>query len=261
MAKAYEFNWQKSVPPFMQEGAVFDRYEEESFIFEPNCVFKVDEFGFFLRWKSEGKEGQVLECSLINSIRVGTVPKDPKILSALEAVGKTESELEGRIVCVCSGTDLVNISFLYMVTENADTAKQWIEGLRVIIHNFRANNVCPMTCLNKHWMKLSFLTNTNGKIPVRSITRTFASGKTEKVIFQALKELGFPSGKNDEIEPAVFTFDKFYALAQKICPRTDIEELFKKLSMLSFPIPSVQALQESEEAKFSASMAEPHHAP
>lgn len=39
----------------MQEGAVFDRYEEESFVFEPNCLFKVDEFGFFLTWKSEGK--------------------------------------------------------------------------------------------------------------------------------------------------------------------------------------------------------------
>lgn len=90
-----------------------------------------------------------------------------------------------------------------------------------------------------------------------SITRTFASGKTEKVIFQALKELGLPSGKvsstrtsqqlraalstlsntlpspslpqNDEIDPAVFTFDMFYALTQKICPRTDIEDLFKKM--------------------------------
>lgn len=28
MAKPYEFNWQKSVPCFMQDGAVFDRYEE-----------------------------------------------------------------------------------------------------------------------------------------------------------------------------------------------------------------------------------------
>lgn len=70
-------------------------------------------------------------------------------------------------------------------------------------------------------MRLSFLTNVNGKIPVRgwvsdssgsslysvmfwliwsdliscSITRTFGSGKTEKGIFQALKELGLPSGK------------------------------------------------------------------
>lgn len=28
MAKPYEFNWQKEVPSFLQEGAVFDRYEE-----------------------------------------------------------------------------------------------------------------------------------------------------------------------------------------------------------------------------------------
>ncbi|CAH2255382.1 1-phosphatidylinositol 4,5-bisphosphate phosphodiesterase beta-4 isoform X1, partial [Pelobates cultripes] len=205
------------------------KYEEESFVFEPNCLFKMDEFGFFLSWKSEGKEGQVLECSLINSIRCGAVPKDPKILSALEAAGKTEQELEGRIVCVCSGPDLVNISFIFMVAESVDVAKQWVEGLRSITHNFRANNVSPMTCLTKHWMKLTFLTNVNGKIPVRSITRTFASGKTEKVIFQALKELGLPSGKNDEIEASAFTFEKFYELTQKICPRTDIEELYKRL--------------------------------
>uniref|UniRef100_A0A5F9DGH6 1-phosphatidylinositol 4,5-bisphosphate phosphodiesterase n=1 Tax=Oryctolagus cuniculus TaxID=9986 RepID=A0A5F9DGH6_RABIT len=230
MAKPYEFNWQKEVPSFLQEGAVFDRYEEESFVFEPNCLFKVDEFGFFLTWKSEGKEGQVLECSLINSVRLGAVPKDPKILAALEAVGKSENDLEGRIVCVCSGTDLVNISFTYMVAENPEVTKQWVEGLRSIIHNFRANNVSPMTCLKKHWMKLAFMTNTTGKIPVRSITRTFASGKTEKVIFQALKELGLPSGKNDEIEPAAFTYEKFYELTQKICPRTDIEDLFKKIN-------------------------------
>lgn len=38
-------------------------------------------------------------------------------------------------------------------------------------------------------------TNERGKIPVRSITRTFASGKTEKIIFQCLNDLKLPSGK------------------------------------------------------------------
>ncbi|XP_031437217.1 1-phosphatidylinositol 4,5-bisphosphate phosphodiesterase beta-4 isoform X2 [Clupea harengus] len=230
MTKSYEFNWQRNVPAFLQEGATFDRFDEDPFVFEPSCVFKVDEFGFFLSWKSDGKEGQVLECSLINSIRVGTVPKDPKILASLEAAGKTEAELEGRIICVCSGTDLVNLSFTYMMSDTTETAKKWLDGLRAVMHNFKANNVCPMTCLKKHWMKLCFLTNVNGKIPVRSITRTFGSGKTEKGIFQALKELGLPSGKNDEIEHSAFTFDIFYALTQKICPRTDMEELFKKIN-------------------------------
>ncbi|XP_071384029.1 1-phosphatidylinositol 4,5-bisphosphate phosphodiesterase beta-4-like [Centroberyx affinis] len=230
MTKSYEFNWQKHLPEFMQEGASFDRFDEDPYVFEPNCQMRVDEFGFFITWKSEGKEGQVLECSLINSIRVGAVPKDPKILSSFEAIGKTEADLEGCIICICSGIDLVNLSFMFMVAENPDTARKWTEGLRSVIHNFKANNVCPMTCLKKHWMRMCFLTNVNGKIPVRGITRTFASGKTEKGIFQALKELGLPSGKNDEIEPSAFTFDIFYALTQKICPRTDIEELFKKIN-------------------------------
>uniref|UniRef100_A0A8C6LFV4 Phosphoinositide phospholipase C n=1 Tax=Nothobranchius furzeri TaxID=105023 RepID=A0A8C6LFV4_NOTFU len=203
---------------------------QDPYIFEPNCRMKVDEYGFFITWKIEGKEGQVLECSLINSIRVGAIPKDPKILSSFEAVGKTEADLEGCIICICSGTDLVNLSFMFLVAENPDIARKWIEGLRSVIHNFKANNVCPMTCLKKHWMRMCFLTNVNGKIPVRGITRTFASGKTEKGIFQALKDLGLPSGKNDEIEPPDFTFDIFYALTQKICPRTDIEELFKNIN-------------------------------
>uniref|UniRef100_A0A3B1K2B1 1-phosphatidylinositol 4,5-bisphosphate phosphodiesterase n=1 Tax=Astyanax mexicanus TaxID=7994 RepID=A0A3B1K2B1_ASTMX len=209
MAKAYEFNWQRAVPDCLQEGAYFDRFDEDPFAFESNCFFRVDAFGFFITWKSEGK--------------------DPKILSALEATGKTESDLEGRIICICSGADLVNLSFMYIVAQDISIAKQWTDSLRSLIHNSRANNVCPMTCLRKHWMRLSFLTNVNGKIPVRSITRTFASGKTEKVIFQALKDLGLPSGKNDELEPDAFTFEKFYSLSQKICPRTDIEVLFKKL--------------------------------
>uniref|UniRef100_A0A672H2V4 1-phosphatidylinositol 4,5-bisphosphate phosphodiesterase n=1 Tax=Salarias fasciatus TaxID=181472 RepID=A0A672H2V4_SALFA len=226
MTKSYEFNWQKHLPEFMQEGASFDRFDEDPYMFEPNCQMKVDEYGFFITWKSEGKvQFPPLHVGLFFSQKT-----DPKILSSFEAIGKTETDLEGCIICICSGTDLVNLNFMFMVAENPDIARKWIEGLRSVIHNFKANNVCPMTCLKKHWMRMCFLTNVNGKIPVRGITRTFASGKTEKGIFQALKDLGLPSGKNDEIEHSDFTFDIFYALTQKICPRTDIEELFKKIN-------------------------------
>lgn len=50
-------------------------------------------------------------------------PKDPKILSSFEAMGKTEADLEGCIICICSGTDLVNLSFMFMVAENPDIAR------------------------------------------------------------------------------------------------------------------------------------------
>ncbi|RMC07955.1 hypothetical protein DUI87_15426 [Hirundo rustica rustica] len=211
MAKPYEFNWQKPVPSFMQDGAVFDRYEEESFVFESNCLFQVDEFGFFLSWKSEGKEGQVLECSLINSVRFGAVPKDPKILTALEAVGKSENELEGRIVCVCSGTDLVNISFTFMVAENTEIAK---------CNRFASRMHGEVVLWGRSRMLISFGEN----IPVA------AEVYLKDLCIAQLGQDILNGCENDEIEPAAFTYEKFYELTQKICPRTDIEDLFKKIN-------------------------------
>ena len=35
--------------------------------------------------------------------------------------------------------------------------------------------------------------------------------------------------QNEEIDAESFTFDKFYELYHKICPRTDLEDLFNKL--------------------------------
>lgn len=45
------------------------------------------------------------------------------------------------------------------------------------------------------WMRLRMLMDPNGKVPVKVVARTFASGKTEKLVYQCLSELGLPSGK------------------------------------------------------------------
>ena len=37
------------------------------------------------------------------------------------------------------------------------------------------------------------------------------------------------SFQNDSIEWESFTFDKFYRIYKIICPRTDIDDLFKKM--------------------------------
>ena len=103
---------------------------------------------------------------------------------------------------------------------------------------------------------MGFLVDPRGKVPVKVVARTFASGKitpsvtvlycknnttliccflffisgkTEKLVYQILSDLGLPSGKNDVIEKADFTFEKFYELYHKICPRNDIEELFRSM--------------------------------
>ena len=57
MTKYFELNWKIPVAPKLQEGTVGDRWTEENqnFDFEAECKFKIDECGFFISWKSEGK--------------------------------------------------------------------------------------------------------------------------------------------------------------------------------------------------------------
>lgn len=57
MTKKFEFNWQIEVPKALRNGCIFDRWTEEkdNTEIELNCRFKVDEYGFFIYWQSEGK--------------------------------------------------------------------------------------------------------------------------------------------------------------------------------------------------------------
>ncbi|XP_071832263.1 1-phosphatidylinositol 4,5-bisphosphate phosphodiesterase beta-4-like isoform X3 [Apostichopus japonicus] len=304
MAKQYDFDWQRPVPDALKNGAMFDRYDEDTATLEQGCLFKVDEYGFFIYWKSEGKDGQVLEISQVNDVRKGIVtkteehhrhkgttsrPKDRRASSRhLRHTGRQESvsseaeeqnkgtlgrrkdwrttssrhlrvngrqqesvlvedyqfrpnpstldpygrgNLEERTVTVCSGSDYVNINYMHMVATSPEVAETWFEGLLKITHNVKANNVCPMTCLMKHWMKICFQVNSSSKIPVRNLLRTFAAGKASKqsVIINALEQLQLPSGKNEEIDPADFPFEKFYKMYHTVCKRTDIQELYRDI--------------------------------
>uniref|UniRef100_T1JJX1 Phosphoinositide phospholipase C n=1 Tax=Strigamia maritima TaxID=126957 RepID=T1JJX1_STRMM len=197
-------------------------------------MFKVDEYAFYIYWKSDGRDGDVLELCQVNDIRAGGTPKDPKL--TMELTAKWGGNLEEKSLTICSGTDMVNINYTHIVCPDSETAQTWKEGLRAITHNTKANNTCPLTSLNKHWMRLGFTTDPNGKIPVKRIANTFASGKTEKFVYQSLGEVGLPNAKacflflNDVIEPSDFTFEIFYQLYHTICPRNDIEELFQSIT-------------------------------
>ncbi|VDL14124.1 unnamed protein product [Hymenolepis diminuta] len=174
--KAYDFVWRRPVPAALQEGAYFDRYDEETGTLELGCFLRVDVDGFFLFWKSEAN--------------------DEKLLAVLtERMPSGAKTLDERIVTVCSGLDLVNISYTNFVATSPEVASLWIQSVRGLTHNTKAQNVCPMTQLRKHWLRITLTVNPRGKIPVRVVTKTFASGRNERIIFQSLKDLGLPSGK------------------------------------------------------------------
>lgn len=57
MTKRFDFDWQIPVPEPLLAGAVFDRWTEEkdNTDLELACTFKVDEYGFFIYWKSDAR--------------------------------------------------------------------------------------------------------------------------------------------------------------------------------------------------------------
>ncbi|KRG07134.1 1-phosphatidylinositol 4,5-bisphosphate phosphodiesterase isoform X2 [Drosophila mojavensis] len=236
MTKKYEFDWIIPVPPELTTGAVFDRWfenekETKENDFERDALFKVDEYGFFLYWKSEGRDGDVIELCQVSDIRAGGTPKDPKILDKVTKKNGTNiQELDKRSLTICSNTDYINITYHHVICPDAATAKIWLDGIRKITHNVKANNICPMMCLRKHWMRLSYCVEKSGKIPVKTLAKTFASGKTEKLVYTCIKDAGLPDDKNATMTKEQFTFDKFYALYHKVCPRNDIEELFTSIT-------------------------------
>ncbi|KAG9510544.1 1-phosphatidylinositol 4,5-bisphosphate phosphodiesterase beta-4, partial [Fragariocoptes setiger] len=364
MTKAFEFDWLRRVPAQQIEGSVVNIWQEEKdeVMHETNALFRIDEFGFFIYWKSAEHEGQVLELCQVNDIRYGGVPRDARLLAALQrnrpnacagsptslstplpdtnstvtgssttgtsrssesnvtqitttstalasiqnehftcatsqssesssssardvtqqqqatstipvhfgsvsnmsattvstavTTGDNESFVEATIVSdttatapqmrfatmtssddldaisltICSGTDLVNINYTHVVFADAETAINWQRALRAITNNNKANNLCPMICLKKHWMRLGYLCDAQGQIPVKNIAKTFASGKNEKLIYQCMRDVGLPHDKCDTIDPSQWTFEAFKQLCTRVCPRKDIAALFNQIT-------------------------------
>ena len=63
MTKAFVLEWHIPVDKPLLEGDTFDRWSEEEV--EEGCRFKVDQDGFFISWKSEGREAEVLDLSQV----------------------------------------------------------------------------------------------------------------------------------------------------------------------------------------------------
>lgn len=338
-----DLNWVSKVPQFLVEGARADRMvpvAEDYDVYEGGAVLRVDQFGFFLYWKADGREGQTIDTCQISDVRRGSRGQFGEILreklgqpppvmnysppnfgivppcatnaynaanamspnntassavnSAVNSAASVGSPsmagqggmlgnnsvvmgitgtgvssqgvnpntnlnstafaqsyagsscvmsggsvmhgasssiyFEDRILVVVCGLDFVNLTYWYFIMDSPHAVSVWIEGLRKCIHNIKANNVGPMTQLVKHWMKLRLTVNIANKIPVRNIIKTFASGKNEKNVVEILGELALPNGKNDDIDVAILTWDKFYRLYHLLCPRNDIRDLYQDLA-------------------------------
>ena len=63
------------VPEQLQEGLLFDRVDDDNAVLEYDLTFGVDDRGFYVWWRQEGRPVEVLDTTQIFEVRYGTLPK------------------------------------------------------------------------------------------------------------------------------------------------------------------------------------------
>ncbi|XP_032811636.1 1-phosphatidylinositol 4,5-bisphosphate phosphodiesterase beta-1-like isoform X3 [Petromyzon marinus] len=222
----------------LKKGNKFLKWEEDSNTLVP-VTLAVDDNGHFLYWTDMTKETESLEITSIRDTRTGKyakMPKDTKFRDQVE--GFTGVGMESRTITVVHGPDLVNISFLNFTALTESVAKVWTDELFTLATNLLAQNSSRDKFLNKAYTKLKLQSNTEDKVPVRSILRMFPTDK--KKVENALMSCELPSGRNDNIPIETFTYEAFYSFVNKLCPRTDIDSIFAESGAKNKPYMTVE---------------------
>ncbi|XP_007242103.3 1-phosphatidylinositol 4,5-bisphosphate phosphodiesterase beta-3 [Astyanax mexicanus] len=227
----------------LKRGSKFIKWDEEPSSGQPTLVtLKVDPYGFFLYWSGGGNmEVEIVDISHIRDTRTGKFAKLPKALTVRELLGfgKGEGNVEGKLVTVVHGNDLVNISFLNFQAMQEDIAKVWTEELFKLATNILSQNSSRNTFLLKAYTKLTLQVTQDGKIPVKNILKMFSD---KRRVESALEQCGLVANRADGVKLDDFTWDKFQSFLNNLCMRPEIDRIFLELGSKGKPFLSLDQM-------------------
>ncbi|XP_061664558.1 1-phosphatidylinositol 4,5-bisphosphate phosphodiesterase beta-3 isoform X1 [Syngnathoides biaculeatus] len=189
---------------------------------------------------SPREEVEILDISTIRDTRTGKYakqPKDPKVRDLL-GFGKGDN-VEGKLVTVVHGNDLVNISFLNFQAMQEDTAKVWTDELFTLATNILSENASRNTFLLKAYTKLKLQVNQEGKIPVKNFHKMFSD---KRRVETALEQCGLVNNKSDGLKPDEFTWEAFQKFLNSLCLRSEIQSIFVESGSKGKPFNSLDQL-------------------
>ncbi|XP_037613830.1 1-phosphatidylinositol 4,5-bisphosphate phosphodiesterase beta-3 [Sebastes umbrosus] len=233
-----------SVHEALKKGGKFIKWDEETNSGPPTLVtLKVDPDGYFLYWTGGSNlEVETLDINTIMDTRTGKyakVPKDAKLRDTL-GLGKGDN-VEGKLVTVVHGNDLVNTSFLNFQAMQEDTAKIWTDELFTLATNILSQNATRHTFLLKAYTKLKLQVNQDGKIPVKNILKMFSD---KKRVETALEQCGLVNNRTEGIKPDDFTWDAFQKFLDNLCIRPEIQSIFEESGSKRKPFISLDQLMD-----------------
>uniref|UniRef100_A0A8D3BYL3 Phosphoinositide phospholipase C n=1 Tax=Scophthalmus maximus TaxID=52904 RepID=A0A8D3BYL3_SCOMX len=203
----------------LKKGGKFIKWDEVSG--PPTLVtLKVDPDGFYLYW-------------------TGGSNLDPKMREVLGFV--KGANVEGKLVTVVHGNDLVNISFVNFQAMQEDTAKIWTDELFTLATNILSQNASRNTFLFKAYTKLKLQVNQDGKIPVKNILKMFSD---KKRVETALEQCGLVNNRLEGLKPDDFTWEAFQKFLDSLCLRPEIQSIFEESGSKRKPFISLDQLMD-----------------
>uniref|UniRef100_A0A8B9RAK1 1-phosphatidylinositol 4,5-bisphosphate phosphodiesterase n=1 Tax=Astyanax mexicanus TaxID=7994 RepID=A0A8B9RAK1_ASTMX len=195
----------------LKRGSKFIKWDEEPSSGQPTLVtLKVDPYGFFLYWSGGGNmEVEIVDISHIRDTRTGKFAKLPKALTVREVLGfgKGEGNVEGKLVTVVHGNDLVNISFLNFQAMQEDIAKV----ITSICHLHQDSVILKMF-------------------------------SDKRRVESALEQCGLVANRADGVKLDDFTWDKFQSFLNNLCLRPEIDRIFLELGSKGKPFLSLDQM-------------------
>ncbi|XP_038586692.1 1-phosphatidylinositol 4,5-bisphosphate phosphodiesterase beta-3 isoform X1 [Micropterus salmoides] len=233
-----------SVHEALKKGGKFIKWDEEPNSGPPTLVtLKVDPDGFYLYWTGgSNPEVELLDMSTIRDTRTGKYakqPKDGKLRDVL-GIGKAD-HVEGKLITIVYGNDLVNISFLNFQAMHEDAAKIWTDELFALATNRLSQNASRNTFLLKAYTRLKLQVNQDGKIPVKNILKMFSD---KKRVEMALEKCGLLNNRSEGLKPDDFTWEAFQKFLDSLCLRPEIQSIFEESGSKRKPFISLDQLME-----------------
>uniref|UniRef100_A0A3B4VG63 1-phosphatidylinositol 4,5-bisphosphate phosphodiesterase n=1 Tax=Seriola dumerili TaxID=41447 RepID=A0A3B4VG63_SERDU len=180
--------------------------------------------------------------SNIRDTRTGKYAKQPKEPKLREVLGFGKGDnVEGKLVTVVHGNDLVNISFLNFQAMQEDTAKIWTDELFTLATNILSQNASRNTFLLKAYTKLKLQVNQDGKIPVKNILKMFSD---KKRVETALEQCILVNNRSEGIKPDDFSWEAFQKFLDSLCLRPEIQSIFEESGSKRKPFISLDQLMD-----------------
>ncbi|XP_071802145.1 1-phosphatidylinositol 4,5-bisphosphate phosphodiesterase beta-3-like isoform X9 [Asterias amurensis] len=231
------------VPEWMTKGNKFIKWDEEGSTGTP-VTLRVDEHGHFLYWKNQLKDTDCLELTSLRDARFGkyaNVPKDGKMRETC-IMGSPDIPLEDKTLTIVHGPDMVNNSTLNFCSNSDKLTQDWAEVILKIGYHRSAQYPSPYKLLEKIYTKLTIMLNKEGKIPIKSIKKMFASSREDKKkVENALQAAGIHIDKKDEsIPPTSFRIEDFFTFYTRLISQKEIDKVFQGLGAKNKPYLTTQ---------------------